>query len=72
MSNAKDIRKQIKNIMVQEMPAILTQEAALEIQKALKAHLDSRLDAIAKHLKDTLDNIDQRSKDIQAYTLRQK
>lgn len=70
MSNSKDIRKQIRNVLQAEMEVILKQETAEAISKELKAHIDTRLNAIAKHLKDTLDAIEERTKDVQAYMLR--
>ena len=68
--DAKLIRGQVRQV-AQE---ILTQEVgkalALDIQKALLAHLDARLDAIDKHIKSQLEAIDQRAKDLQSYLVR--
>jgi len=71
MSEAKLIRKQLRNVVQEALPETLSQELVAAIQKQLAAQLDQRLSAIAKHIQSTLDQLDQRSKDMQAYMIRQ-
>lgn len=58
--NIKQIRGQVRQIVKEILPEVLTLEIAVTIQKALMQELGRRLDAI-----------DQRQKDIQAFTVRQ-
>lgn len=69
-NNVKVIRKQIKNVIDAKLEGILTQEFILAGFKEIKEHTDKRLDAITKHLVDTLKQIDDRAKDTQAYIVR--
>lgn len=68
---AKLIRKQVRNV-VQE---ILGEVLSAELKSALYADLDkkvmNKVEAIAKHIKSALDQIDERSKNTQDYVLRQ-
>lgn len=80
--NFKAVRKQIRNIVQEEFPVILTNEFLAELQKkhaqelidlksSLTKALEARLDAIDKHLKTTLENIDTRAKEISNFVLSQ-
>jgi len=86
VSNSKDIRKQIRNVMQAEALTVLTQETMEAIRKELKDQIRNELEVLTKDLKDTLDlrikdiakqvsdtleSIAEHSKDIQAYVLRQ-
>lgn len=68
--NLKAIRGQIRQIVKDILPEVFTQELATKTQKTLQEYNEKRLDAIAKHLVDTLKQIDDRAKDTQAYILR--
>ena len=68
--DAKLLRKQLRNVVQEAFPQLLSQELATEIQKVLLNHLDKRLDAIDQHVKSQLEAIDQRAKDLQAYLVR--
>lgn len=70
MSSPKDIRKQVRNVTKEVLSDVLTQELMASIRKELTAQMDQRLNAIAKHIQSTLDQLDQRSKDMQAYMIR--
>lgn len=70
-NNIKALRKQLRNVVQDELAGVLSQEVISNISKQLTVHVDSRLDAIAKHLKDTLDRIDARTTDLQGYVIRQ-
>ncbi len=69
--SAKDIRKQLRNVVQDAMPQIVTEELGKAVHDALKSHIDKRLDAISKHIQTSLDALDQRSKDVQAFVIRQ-
>ncbi len=70
MSAAKTLRKQLRNICQELLPEALNSEFNTSLRKEVMAHVDKRLDAIAAHIKQTLESIDQRSKDISAYNIR--
>lgn len=60
MSNpAKDIRKQIKNVIQAELEGILSNELYQTLEKRLMDHLSARLNAI-----------DERQKQLQSYMIR--
>lgn len=69
--NPKNIRKQVRNVAEALMSEALATELREVIRKEMMLHIDKRLDAISAHLKSTLDAIDQRQRDVQAYTIRQ-
>lgn len=71
MSDAKQVRNQVRNVARELLPDILEQELTGAIRKEVLAHVDKRLNEIAAHMKHVLDTIDQRSKDSQAYVIRQ-
>jgi hypothetical protein len=59
-NNAKDIRKQVRNVVQEILPELLASALIAEIDKKLTALVLKRLD-----------QIDQRQKDIQGYMVRQ-
>ena len=72
MSNeAKLLRKQLHNIVKELMPALLTEELKSVMYAELTRQLNTRVDTIAKTVKETLDKIDERSKDVLGYAVRQ-
>lgn len=72
MSNpSKDIRKQIRNVMQEVAPEILSQELMKALEARILKHVDSRLDLISDHIKATLNAIDSRTKDVQSMVVRQ-
>lgn len=68
--NTKDLRKQLRAVVREILPEILTAELVTASHREYTAKLEERLDAISKHLTDTLTAIDQRSKDMQSYVVR--
>lgn len=68
--NVKLIRKQIKNVVQSLLPEILASETIRGVEASVEARVNQRLDGITQTVKNTLDTIDQRSKDIQSYVLR--
>lgn len=71
MSNPKELRKQLRNVIQDMKDELLTQELSTAIEKKLYATINMRLTALENHVKSTLDQIDNRSKDLQSYVLRQ-
>lgn len=67
-SGLKDMRKQIRNVMQECLPELLTQAISVEIMK----RVDARLDAIHEHLKTVLVGVEKRSKDVASSLLRGK
>lgn len=67
----KDIRKQLKNVAQAIAPTILANEAGVLMYKQLMAAVEGRLKNIELNIAETLTKIDERSKDLQAYAMRQ-
>lgn len=70
-SNIKDIRKQLRNVVQEEMGNILTNEMKLSLYRDLSDKIQKQLNEVTKYVKETLDRIDERSKDIQTYAINQ-
>lgn len=70
MSTIKQIRGQIRQIVKDLLPEVLATEVGNALHKSLTAQLQKRMDEITNHMKRTLDTIDERSKDIQSYVVR--
>jgi hypothetical protein len=66
----KLIRKQLRNVVQDELQYLLHEETFKNLYKDLVKHTDKRLDDITKTVKDVLDNMDKRSQDIQSYVVR--
>ena len=66
----KLIRKQLRNVVQEALPNILTQDLVTTMRNDLLARVDVRLDDITKAVKSKLDEMDTRSKNIQSYVLR--
>jgi hypothetical protein len=67
MSELKQMRGQVRIVVKELLPEILKEVLAGELKKSI----DARLDAVDKHLKTTLEDIEKRHKDIMAYLLRE-
>lgn len=70
-SNAKLLRKQLRNVVQELLPQLVTDELKAAMHQQLAIEIQKRLDNVTKNVKETLDMIDQRSKDIQGYLVRQ-
>lgn len=68
--NFKTIRKQLRNVVQEIAPGIITQELVSTIQKSLSEDVQKRMDTIAAEAKETLRLIDERQKDLQNYLAR--
>lgn len=68
--NFKTIRKQLVNVAKSMMDEIFSTEAIKKMHEKLSEQVEKRLEGLTAHMKFTLDKIDERSKEIQAYTLR--
>lgn len=72
MSNqAKLLRSQLRQLVKEILPELLSSELRSEMHQKLAVEVQKRLDNVTKNVKDTLETIDQRSKDIQSYLVRQ-
>ncbi len=68
MSNqAKVIRGQLKQIALEALPAVIQSELYKELQK----QTDARLNAIDKHIRDTLKQLEEKQKDFFNSIIRQ-
>lgn len=71
MADVKLIRKQIKNVLDTLLPSMLNEALATDIKEQLSKEFQLRLSVIEKSIKDSLEKIDQRSKDSLGYLIRQ-
>lgn len=72
MSNqAKLVRGQVRQIVKEILPEVLAAELRAELYKNLATSLQAQLKNVEAQVKATLDQLDQRSKDIQGYLVRQ-
>lgn len=69
--SAKDIRKQIRNVLQENLNTILGQELAQEINKTLAEALNKRLDSIEEYVKKTLKQQDDRAKAVQGFIVQE-
>ena len=68
-SNAKDIRKQVRNVMQETAKDLITQELGVEVERRLNEKLNARLDAIEEYVKAQLTKMDNRAKAVEGYLL---
>lgn len=68
--NFKTIRKQLRAVVQEIIGDVMKSEIISTIHKDVAAQVQARLEAIAKQVSDSLAQIDARSKDVQAYILR--
>lgn len=67
----KELRKQLRNVVQGLLPEILTKELEEAVYKKLLSDMNARMDLIANNAKETLERIDERSRDVQSYVIRQ-
>lgn len=70
-SAMKDLRKQIRNVVQEQFPAILSVELATAIRTDLQDKLSSWMLDNTMKISKALSEMDQRSKDVQTFVLRQ-
>jgi len=71
MSNVKELRKQIRNVVQDLVPALLQAEVGEALRKDLSRQIQARLDVMMEEIRNTLRAIEDQSKDIQSYVVRQ-
>lgn len=71
MSNSKELRKSLRNVVQDMLPSLMQSELGEAIRKDLSKQINMRLDLVVKEIQGTLQQIDQRSKDTQGYIVRQ-
>lgn len=65
MKDTKLLRGQIRQVVKEILPEVLNQEQ----YGALKAHVDSRLKEVEKYIKETMDLMNTRQKEVLKYLL---
>lgn len=65
-SNVKDIRKQVRNVVQEVLPGVMTQEMYVK----LLTSMNERMDALEAQVKAKMQEIEERSKDVQSYLIR--
>lgn len=71
MSDAKALRKSLRNVVQELLPSLVKSELGEALRKDLSNQIQTRLDVMIKEIQGTLQQIDQRSKDVQGYLVRQ-
>lgn len=71
MSDAKDIRKQLKNVVKDELKSVVLAELKAEISREVTKELMAKLKALEDMIREKLTVIDERSKDTMSYLVRQ-
>lgn len=69
-SNLKDLRKQLRNVVAEMLPQVLTEELVKAMQKAMLDDVARRVGTIERNVKDTMTEMNNRSKDTQSYLVR--
>lgn len=64
-STLKTLRQQLRNVVKAELPSVLSLELAASIRKDIGAKVDAGLERLNKVVTDKLNEIDNRSKDLQ-------
>jgi hypothetical protein len=65
--NSKELRKQLRHVVGEILPDLMKDAMYAKLSAEVRAHLE----AVAANVKETLSRIDERSKDIQSYIVRQ-
>jgi len=71
MGNPKELRKQLRNVVQDLLPDLIKSEFGESVRKELHAQSHARLDELMKNVQAMLKQMDDRSKDIQGYLVRQ-
>lgn len=72
MSNhIKTIRGQLRQIVKELLPEVLKEAIVDAMAKSLANDLRVRMDQISESAKETMERIDNRSKDVQSYVIRE-
>lgn len=66
MSNPKELRKQLRNVVQELLPDLLNSEQ----HAVLKKHIDLRISELEKHVKKVLADLDERHRDTMSYLVR--
>lgn len=67
---AKDIRKQVRNVVQETLPQILTQELCNNIYKILQQEMVKKLAEVSEMIRKDLSDINQQNKSVQDYLMR--
>lgn len=70
-NNVKFLRKQVRNVVQETLPGVLSQEFAQDLEMRLFEYVRGRMDEIKTNVEATLKQMDERSKDIQSYIVNQ-
>lgn len=71
MSNPKELRKQLRNVVQELLPELLKKELTEAMFKTLMEHLNNRMDFVSASAKDSIAKIDERQKEMHSYVVRQ-
>lgn len=71
MSDAKLIRGQLRQVAKELLPEFIAHEVHIAHYNALKSEIQGQLSVLEKQVKETLTAIDNRSKEIQLFMMKQ-
>lgn len=69
--NVKILRNQVRIAVKELLPEVLKEALLEELQKRLNAKMDTNFQRVGEHVKTTLDQIDNRAKDVHSLMVRQ-
>lgn len=69
--DAKTLRKQLRNVVQELLPTLITNELIAELRKEVGEKLALRMDVIAQNARETLNKISDDQKAFQEYVVRQ-
>lgn len=69
--DTKLLRGQIRQVVKEILPEVLTEELTKVIQLQLQAIIKAQLNSIEAQVKDSLQALDDRSREVQSYVIRQ-
>lgn len=70
MSNAKDLRKQIRNVLQETSKDILASEMGAQVKKEVTDLMNSRIDRIESYCQESLMKADKRARSIEGFLMR--
>ena len=69
-NNAKLLRGQVRQAVKEILGEVLSQELVASLETRLQERLKARMDGLSEGMKQVLDSVDARSKEVQSYLVR--
>lgn len=69
-NNLKDLRKQLRNVVLEMLPSMLVKELEDRIYKGVIEKMNARMDFIEKNAKTSIQHVQDSQKEMHAYIVR--